>query len=177
MPEITPTNPTNPTAVAPGTPPAAPKKRKGAAPRDWYPGLNPQQAKNLDGSPRFSKKGKPIIKPSVQLKSVPADYSPKKHRPLGVDAFENEDTFFEFQISRAEKRLEQLKKDRETAKSVSGIRDKGAAKKLRTINSRIDELLKSLEGKEGVDLDAIKAKLAAKFAGNGQTANAEAQPA
>lgn len=128
----------------------------------FYPGLEAKPVV-VDGKPKLNKAGKEIVRPTKKLDAVPADYDPKKHKPLGKADFADESIFLELKAQRLEQQAADLRKQAADVKALGSIKDRGAAKKLLNLQKRIDELTKDLEGK-GVDLTAIKAKLAASMA-------------
>lgn len=151
-------------AAAPTAPSAKPgtKDVKAAKPekkqRVFYPGLEAGPVME-DGKPKLNKKGKPIIRASKKLAAVPADFDIKLHKPLTRDSFEDESLYFELKAQYFDKKAAELRSQAADVKALGSVKDRGAAKKLLTLQKRMAELTAELEGK-GVDLTAIKAKIA-----------------
>lgn len=176
MAKTTPTAPVAPRAPAPVTAPsgnaaqpsarpgsAEPKAKKEKIVRVTHPALQP----DADG------------KPTVQLESIPQDFDPRMHKPIRRKDLKDDTLHFDLQIQRLEKKIEQLRAQREESKQLGSVKDRASAKKLLALQKRMDEVTKTLEA-SGTDVTALlamlKAKQAEKEAGKTETA-AAAQPA
>lgn len=162
-----------PNAAAPAAPAASSKPgtkdasaakpaKKAKVKRQYYPGLNAKPVIE-DGKPKLSKKGKEIVRPTTLLKEVPKDFDIKLHKPLREADFEDPSLWYELKAQDYERKAAQMREQGATVKSLGSKADRGAAKKLVQLQKRMDDMIKDLEGK-GVDVSAIKAKVAADLA-------------
>jgi len=123
--------------AAPATPAdgTATKKRTGGKPkpRIVYPGLyKPSDVAGAD----------PV---RVKLKEIPADYSPKKHKPMTRKDFEDETLFFELQAQVCERKAKRFREMAEESKKLGGVGDVKAAKKLLGMQKRMNEMVAALK--------------------------------
>lgn len=131
---------------------------------EWYPGLNPVE-KEL-------KSGKKVLRPTTRLDSIPADFDPKKHKPLGRGCFNDESVYLELKATQYEQKAKDFRQQAADMKALGGIKDKAQAKKLISLQKRMMDQIADLE-KAGVDVSALKAKLGAQL--NAVTAPPAAQ--
>ena len=132
MAKVTPSN------QNPGAPVEAPKKpRKQAVKREFHPLLNPQPAK--------TKKGKDVIKTTAKLDAIPADYDPKKHKPLARLNFTDETLWYELKAQELDKKAAALRQQVVDAKALGALKGSKSAKKVLTLNKRIEDLFGSLK--------------------------------
>ena len=128
-------------STKPGEPvPAAkaPEKPK----RVPYPGLNADK----DG------------KTTTRLKDFPADHDPKLHKPLTRKDFENEAPFLRKTAAELEARAKKLRAEAEDAEKLGSASQRAAAKKLRAMFDKLNDLRAELE-KDGVDVGSIMGNL------------------
>lgn len=161
MAKVNPTAKSAPAAPASARPgvqePAAKKPEKAKVVRVLHPALQP------DGEG----------KATTKLKEIPADFNPKLHKPLTRKHFEDESIFLELKAREFDAKAANLRKQAEELKKIGTVKDRGAAKKLLSLQKRIDELTKDLAAK-GVDVDAIKQALFSKQAAKEEPAPAQA---
>ena len=108
----------------------------------------------------IEKSGKKVIRPTAKLKEIPADYNPKLHKPLSRRDFDDESLALEWQAKGYEEKAKSLREQATELRGMGGIKDRAEAKKLLALQKRMLEMTASLEAR-GVNVDKIKAKLAA----------------
>lgn len=137
---------------------AKPEKAKKSA-RVYYPGLEAKEV-IVDGKPKLNKKGKPILRPSKKLATVPADYNAKLHKPLREDDFEDPAMYHELRAQEYDRKAAECRAEAAEIRAGGG-KSTGAAKKLAKLQSQMDEMLAELSGKLGPEaVEAIKQKVA-----------------
>lgn len=138
----TPAKPAN--SAAPGTPDAAAgakKEKKKKVKRELHPAL-------------WDEKNETRLK----LTAVPADYDPKKHKPLGRKDFEKESLWFEQRALKCEAQAAKFREMGKEADAIGGSTEKGKLKRLANIKKRTDDLIAQLK-EAGVTDEEIKAAL------------------
>lgn len=140
---------TSPKATAPaqtakpGTPDAAGTgKAKG---RELYPGL--VGPKDDDGNPT-----------TVQLKEVPKDWDPQKHKGLRRKDFADDALFFDWRADRLELQAKGYRQQAEEFRKLGSVKDRARAKKLLSMQKRIEDLKQQLAG-EGVNVNELLATI------------------
>lgn len=146
--------PSKPTAPAggarPGTVvPAAQGdgKKKEKIVRTFHPLLKPEEKKN-------EKTGKTRLEPTARLKDIPADYDPKKHKPLQRRHFEDESLWWELRARHYDSLAVKCRQEAVTAKTTGSAADRVKARRLAQMAKKLEELKSSLSG-QGVDVEAI----------------------
>lgn len=165
-PAASPAPPAAPAATA--APTAAPAN--GAAPADG------EKKKRTGGKPKPRVVYPGLYKPSdvagadpvrVKLKEIPADYSPKKHKPMTRKDFEDESLFFELQAQVCERKAKRFREMAEESKKLGNVGDVKTAKKLLGMQKRMNEMVAALK-KENPELNIedMLAKLTTQLEGD-----------
>jgi len=100
-------------------------------------------------------------KPTVQLEAIPQDFDAKLHKPIRRKDLKDETLHFDLQIQRLEKKITDLRRQKEESKQLGSVKDRASAKKLLALQKRMDEVTKTLEA-SGTDVTALLAMLKAK---------------
>jgi hypothetical protein len=138
----------NPAAAAAPTKPNAPQAPSAK------PGVKEPKAKK-EKKPKVERIDYPVG--DEKLVAVPADYDPKKHKPLRRKDFKDEAVFVDMQADRAERAAKRLREEA-VAIRAGGGKDKGKAKKLIAMQKRMAEMQAQLEA-DGVDVAALLASV------------------
>lgn len=157
------TNPANPEGKKPRKP------RAGSAVKRIHHPLLQAQEKTIE------KSGKKVIRPTAKLKEIPADYNPKIHKPLSRRDFDDESLALEWQAKGYEEKAKSLREQATELRGMGGIKDRAEAKKLLALQKRMLEMTASLEAR-GVNVDKIKAKLAADLQAKNEVAQDATKP-
>lgn len=127
---------TPPTSTAPGTADEGGKKRKKKekgekVKREKFPGI-----------------------PEDGLTDWPADFDPKKHKPLRRQDFKDEAVWLDHKATQFEKAAVRMRDEAKTLRSLGTTAERGKAKKLLKITKELEDLKKTLAAK-GVDVAAL----------------------
>lgn len=128
-------------------------KAKEKKTRIVYPALVSTE-KDEDGKPKRNK-----------LKEVPADYSPKQHKPLQRRDFEDESHYYELRAQIAERQAKKFRELAEEAKKTGGLTNQKVMKRALAMQKRMNEMLAALKKENpGIDIDTMLAELTASMA-------------
>jgi hypothetical protein len=97
------------------------------------------------------------------FEAVPADFDPKKHKPIPRKYFASEAVFYTLRAEALEKQAARFRELAKTAGTVGNVKDKKSAKKLVNMQKRFNELQASLAA-QGVDVAALLAAVASQTA-------------
>lgn len=97
-------------------------------------------------------------KPTVKLESVPADFDPKKHKPLKKTDFASEATFCEMRADEFERKAADLRQEAELIRKGGGKKAAQKAKRLAKMQERMEALKKEL-AESGIDVESLMASL------------------
>lgn len=97
--------------------------------------------------------------PEGGLESWPTDFDPKTHKPLKRKDFKDETIWLESKAADYERRAQAMRVEIETTKTLGSSKDRAKAKKLLSMQKRMEEMQKEMEA-EGIDVGALKAAMA-----------------
>jgi len=100
------------------------------------------------------------VVPEGGLTEVPADFDPKKHKPLKRKDFKDESVFLLSRAAELEKKAAWYRTEAENVKKLGSVKDRVKAKRLLAMQKRMQELQASLAA-EGVDVAALLGTLEA----------------
>lgn len=122
-------------STEPGTPDAKGKKAKKAkgekVKREKFPGI-----------------------PEDGLTEWPAEFDPKKHKPLRRQDFKDETVWLEHKADQLEKSAARMRDEAKTLRSLGDTGERGKARKLLKVSKELATLTEALKAK-GVDVDAL----------------------
>jgi hypothetical protein len=104
------------------------------------------------------------VVPEGGLTAVPADYDPRKHKPLPRSAFKDAKDWFELRALLLEKKAASLREQAKQESALGGTKDRQKAKRLINMTKRMSVLMDELKS-QGIDVDAL---LKASGASNGE---------
>lgn len=134
-----------PVSAAPGTQDAAGKKgkkaKKAKVKRELFPGL--WDAEN---------------ETRLKLSEIPADFDPKKHKPLTRKDFDKESLFYELRARKCEEQAAKFRAMGAEADLIGGSSEKGKLKRAANMKKRFDELIAQLK-EAGMTEDEINAAI------------------
>lgn len=93
---------------------------------------------------------------TLKLTEIPADWDPKLHKPLTKKDFAEDHLFFELKARQAEAAAAKFRKMGEDSKKVGNVADRAKAKKLQSMQKRMEELKAQLTA-QGIDVNALLA--------------------
>ena len=119
-------------------------------------GAKPEKVKRIEYPGLLDAEKKP-----VKLDAVPADFDPKKHKPLSRKNFAKESTWLLIKAGHAEELAKKYRAMAVTADQVGGGANAGKAKKLVAMQKRMAELEAQLRAELGDDaVNTLKGSLA-----------------
>lgn len=143
----------------PGTAAPEAKKKKEKKNRVFHPALKAEMKE-------VEKKGvkKQKLVPTAKLTEIPADFDAKVHKPLSRHDFTDESVFLEAKANRFEALAKKLREEAAQVRVLGNVAQRNEVKKMLKLQSQLAELEKSLGATKGVDVEAIKKKIAEEVA-------------
>lgn len=97
-------------------------------------------------------------KPTVKLEEVPADYDPKKHKPLKKSDFASEATYCIMRAEELERKAADYRQEADLIKKGGGKKAAQKAKRLAKMQERMEALKKEL-AESGINVEELMSSL------------------